>query len=84
MITQLIIISIAIVTVSFMLLGINILFLKKKFPETEVGKNKNMMKIGLSCPKCEERRMYRKSKTSISLNNVMLKPDWQRIEKGCH
>lgn len=41
-------------------MGFNIFFRKnKKFPETSVGKNKDMRKLGLSCAKHEEIRCRR-------------------------
>jgi len=36
-------------------MGFNVFFRKnKKFPETSVGKNKDMRKLGLSCARSEE------------------------------
>ncbi len=56
---KLLIVVVILVASAFLLLGLNIFFLKRKFPETEVGKNKNMNKLGLVCPKCEEKRKCR-------------------------
>ena len=42
------------VGISFLAIGFNIFFRKKKFPQTSVGKNKEMRKLGLSCAKSEE------------------------------
>ncbi len=46
--------------IAFIALGFNVLFRKNKnFPETSVGKNKDMCKLGLSCAKHEEIRCRR-------------------------
>jgi hypothetical protein len=43
-------------------LAFNILFRKNgKFPETEVGKNTNMRKLGITCVKHEEMNCLKKS-----------------------
>lgn len=50
-----IILSVIIVGLSFLGLGIQTFFSKKKkFPETSVGKNKEMKKLNIKCAKCEE------------------------------
>jgi hypothetical protein len=71
---QLILITSAIVAIAILLLGINIFIFGRKFPETEVGKNKNMIKLGLRCPQCEERDRYRKLKP-VKIDFGSLKPD---------
>jgi hypothetical protein len=75
---QLILIVSVIVAVSLILLGINIYIFGKKFPETEVGKNRNMIRLGLSCPSCEERARYRKLRPA-KINVKTLKPDWDKM-----
>ncbi|MCL2097782.1 MAG: hypothetical protein FWH23_03370 [Bacteroidales bacterium] len=48
-------IAIALVGFSVLALSISILIRKKgKFPETEVGKNSNMRRLGIRCTKQEE------------------------------
>ena len=47
-------ISVVFIAISFVFLGIQILLKKKgEFPETHVGENKNMNKLGITCAKCE-------------------------------
>lgn len=46
----------------FIGLGFNIFFRKKKFPETEVGHNKEMRKLGIKCARTEEILLWRKNK----------------------
>lgn len=61
-------IVLAIVLGSFLFLGFNIFFRKKSFPETEIGRNREMRKLGLACPKGEEKRLYGKSKPTVKIN----------------
>ena len=68
------IIVLVVVIASFVFLGFNIFFRRKSFPETEVGRNSEMRKLGLNCPKCDEIKTRRKSKTVIKIN-----PDNLRI-----
>jgi hypothetical protein len=56
------VIIIAVVFISFVFLGFNIFFRKKSFPETEIGRNWEMRKLGLTCPKCDEISDYSKKK----------------------
>ncbi len=57
----LIIISITVLAIAIFLLAINIIFKKDgEFPETEVGRNKEMKKRGLRCAKGEEKALWRK------------------------
>ncbi len=47
--------AILIVAVALFFLGIRMLIRKNgKFPETEVGRNKEMRKLGIHCAKAEE------------------------------
>ena len=76
---QLLIIVSALVALSIMLLGINIFVFGRKFPETEVGKNKHMIRMGLRCPHCEERNRYRKLRPA-KFNIQTLQPDWKMMK----
>jgi hypothetical protein len=75
---QILLIAIVIVALAVLLLGINIFVFGRKFPETEVGQNKNMIKLGIRCPHCEERSRYRHSKP-VRLRPSELRPDWKAI-----
>ncbi len=60
---QLLILTIIIVGLCVFGLSINIIFKKDgKFPETEVGHNKEMRKRGIICAKEEELRLWGKKK----------------------
>jgi len=56
---SLILISVVIVGLCVFLLSFNIIFRKDgKFPEKEVGHNKEMRNLGLKCAKSEEKVMW--------------------------
>jgi hypothetical protein len=76
---QLLLIVSALVGLSILMLGINIFVFGRNFPETEVGKNKNMIRLGLRCPQCEERIRYRKIKP-VKINLKTLVPDWGTLK----
>ncbi|HJZ41807.1 MAG TPA: hypothetical protein VJ203_15670 [Bacteroidales bacterium] len=74
-------IVVVIVALSLMMLGLNIFFLRRKFPDTEVGKNKDMIRLGLRCPQCEERKNYRRTLKPAGINLKKLYPDWSSLAR---
>ena len=68
MLIRILVVSTLIVLVSFLFLGMNIIFLKRKFPETSVGHNKNMKELGITCVKCEELAKVKTEKNKIRIN----------------
>jgi hypothetical protein len=49
------------VAIAFVAIGINVFFRKgAKFPETDVGRNRKMKEIGITCPRCEEMNTWQK------------------------
>ena len=76
---QLFLIVLVLVALAFLGLGINIFFFHKPFPETEIGKNKEMRKRGIKCVKGEEMRLANMQKRKINnLKNVSL--DLERLQ----
>ncbi len=79
--------SVIIVGVCVLLLGVRIFFVKGgKFPESDVGKNKELRKRGLICPKEEEmiylRKMGRKKGcTSLDCNTCGVSCENKKEEK---
>ncbi|OFY50112.1 MAG: hypothetical protein A2Y87_03685 [Bacteroidetes bacterium RBG_13_46_8] len=67
------IVVLVIVGLSFIFLGFNIFFRRKGFPETEVGRNKEMRKMGLTCPKCDNIQNNRKLKSAVRINPEKLR-----------
>jgi hypothetical protein len=67
---KIILLSIVLIAIAFIGLGFNIFFRKDgKFPETEIGQNRHMKKLGINCSKCEESKKTRK-KLLIERNNI--------------
>ncbi|MCQ2959228.1 MAG: hypothetical protein MJ198_03450 [Bacteroidales bacterium] len=56
---KLFLIVLVMIALAFIGLGINIIFFRKPFPETEVSRNKEMHKRGIKCAKCEEMKAFR-------------------------
>ncbi len=55
MFIEILLLVIGLMAIVFIALGFNIFFRKnKKFPQSSIGKNKDMRKLGLSCAKHEE------------------------------
>jgi len=61
MFLNLLLLSFVIIALSMLGLGLNILIKKKgKFPSYQVGHNKDMHNLGISCVKHDERKDHRK------------------------
>lgn len=63
MFLTMLLLSIGILTLAFIGLGVSIFFKKNgKFPETGVGHNPEMRKLGLNCAKSEEIKRFQLQK----------------------
>lgn len=72
--------SFILVGIAFLALGIGIFFLpKRKFPETEVGHNRHMRELHITCAKCEERREWNKMKRK---KTAQINPSGLKIDLG--
>jgi hypothetical protein len=61
---KIVILSSILIALSLAGLAFNILFRKNgKFPKYQVGHNKNMAKLGITCVKHDELKCYKKLKT---------------------
>ncbi|MBE9509540.1 MAG: hypothetical protein IMY71_01575 [Bacteroidetes bacterium] len=59
MFIKLFLITVVVVAVSFLAMGISIFFKKNgKFPSFEIGKNKEMRKLGITCAKHDELKYH--------------------------
>lgn len=72
-------IVVVVVALAFVLLGINIFLFRRKFPETEIGTNRHMKRMGLACPHCEERKIHKKTLKPVSIKPDKLRPDWGKL-----
>ncbi len=60
---EILLITILLMAIAFLALGFNIFFRKEgKFPETEVGHNRKMKELGITCPRCDEMRLLNEEK----------------------
>ncbi len=63
MFLNILLLSVVLISLSMLGLGLNILIKKKgKFPSYQVGHNKDMHKLGISCVKHDERKDLRKKR----------------------
>ncbi len=63
---KLIILSLFLVALAFVIMGFKVLFSRtKKFPVIEIGKNTDMKKMGIQCPRTLD-VLSRKGKTDFS------------------
>lgn len=76
-------IAIVLVAIAFVALGVGIFFRKEgKFPETEVGHNRHMRELGITCAKCDERISWNefKKRQKPKINPRKLKIDISAIQ----
>ncbi len=76
------ILSALFVAFAFVALGIRIFFVRGgKFPETEVGRNRKMRELGITCAKCEEQQQWNRMKGNKRprLHPSKLKVDISRL-----
>lgn len=64
------ILALLLVLLSFLALGFNIFFRNKKFPETEIGKNRVMKAQGIQCAKCEEHTKWKRLQKKKKLQEI--------------
>ncbi len=57
---------ILLLAISFLIMGFNIFFRKRKFPVYEVGHNKEMNKLGITCAKYDEIKCHKKAMKSAN------------------
>ena len=71
---EILLITTILIAISFLALGFNIFFRRKKFPATSVGKNKEMAKRNIYCVKGEEIKKHRR-KVKINPTKLKVIPD---------
>lgn len=77
-------ITIVLVALAFAGLGFNILFRRNgKFPQTEVGSNKNMKNLGITCTKQDEMKIFRQEKKSVKSVAPAGQPPLRDCGIGC-
>lgn len=79
-----ILISLALIALAFVGLGVSIFFRRNgRFPETEIGRNRKMRELGITCAKCDEMNIWkdRNRKKPVKINPADLKIDISRIAR---
>lgn len=76
--------TLVLVALAFAGLGLNIFFRKNgKFPQTEVGSNKDMKRLGITCTKHDEMKEYRKEKQARKSLLTSTQPPLRDCGLGC-
>lgn len=76
--------TLVLVALAFAGLGLNIFFRKNgKFPQTEVGSNKDMKRLGITCTKHDEMKEYRKEKQARKSLQTSTQPPLRDCGLGC-
>ncbi len=75
---EVILLAVSLVAIAFLAIGFNIFFRKGgKFPETEVGRNKQMKDLGITCAKCDEISAWHKTQKR---RKIKIKPSELKID----
>jgi len=69
---EVVLLALGLVTVAFLLLGFNIFFRKKEFPDTHVGHNKEMKKRKIVCAKTMDKVERKKVKEEFKFEGLRL------------
>jgi hypothetical protein len=65
MILKVLILSAVLIGIAFVGLASRILFVRQgRFPQTSIGKNKNMAKLGITCAKHDEIKCWKEGRES--------------------
>lgn len=69
---QIILLSIGLIAIAFLGMAFNIVFRKKKFPESHIGHNREMKKLGVVCAKTMDRIERKKLDKELKFKNLQL------------
>lgn len=69
---EIVLLALALVALAFVLLGFNIIFRKKPFPDTHVGHNKDMKKLNIVCANTMDRMEQKKIKDELKFKNLTI------------
>jgi hypothetical protein len=84
MLLTLFLLTIVLVALAFAGLGLNIFFRKDgRFPQTEVGSNKNMKNLGITCTKQDEMKIFREAKRTGKSGPPESQPPFRDCGIGC-
>ena len=69
---KVILLAVVILGIGILGMAFNMVFRKKRFPETHVGHNKEMSKRGIVCAKTMDRQEQAKVKEQINFKNIRI------------
>ncbi len=69
---EVVLLTLGFVCIAFLLLGFNIFFRKKEFPDTHVGHNKDMKKLKIVCAKTMDKIEQKKVKDQLKFKNLKI------------
>ncbi len=67
---EIVLLAIALLGLAFLGMAFNIVFRKKRFPETHVGHNRDMRKLGIVCAKTMDKIERKKLKDEIRFKHL--------------
>jgi hypothetical protein len=69
---EIVLLTLALLGLAFLGMAFNIVFRKKRFPETHVGHNKDMRKLGIVCAKTMDKMEQKKVKEDQRFKGMKL------------
>lgn len=69
---EIILLAAFLVGISVLLLGLNIFFRKKPFPETHISHNKELSKLNIVCAKTMDRMEQKKVREELKFKNLKI------------
>lgn len=67
---QVLLVSVVLIAMAIIGMGVNVFLRKRKFPNTHIGGNKEMVKRGIYCAKTMDKIEQKKVKEEIRLKNL--------------
>mgnify|MGYP001279522039 CR=1 FL=1 len=67
---QVLLLTIVLLAIAILGLGVNVFIRKRKFPNTHIGGNKEMMKRGIYCAKTFDKIEHKKAIEEIRIKNL--------------
>lgn len=69
---EIILLAAFLVGVAVLLLGVNIFFRKKPFPETHISGNKELRRLNIVCAKTMDRAEQKKAREKLKFKNLKI------------
>ena len=69
---HILLLAIGLLGIAFLGMAFNIVFRKKKFPETHIGHNRDMKRMGIHCAQTMDKIEQKKAKKGLRFKNISL------------